>query len=508
MPHKHAPGPTIPPAWKRRDVVEPVGDSFSAVDAVGFYDWDVNVDKLSWDRGAEERFGVPAGSMSTYALWGALLEPEDLARISADIETAVRKRHARITYHYRFHRPDGEIRIFEGVGLCWYDGDGALSRLMGVVLDITRSEARRRALETSETKLRNIIETVPDAMIMIDAGGTIRDFNAAAERMFGYAAESVLGSNVARLMPASMQQIHNDAIGRYMSTGERKIIGKTRTLMACRADGREFPIELSVGEAVVGHERLFSGFIRDISERVDAQQRLDKLRAQYLRTARLTAMGTVAAGLAHELNQPLAASANFVAAAKLTAEAGLPTAELLGLLEEANKQIALAGDIIRRLRGFLAPGEQRAEPQDLAAVVEEAISLALPGLARQAVAQSIEIDEDAGRVVADRVQLLQVMVNLLRNAHDAMADTPRQAVGVGAVRVGGNVEISVTDSGPGFDPSLVGAIDHPLISTKGAGSMGLGLSICRRIVETWNGSLRIDNAPGGGGSVTFTVPSV
>lgn len=501
------PMPTFPPSHMRDDVVDPGRDSLRAVDAVGFVNWDIKRDVLHWDRDAEERFGTPRGSMKTFEQWAAFVHPDDVARIRRDLDEVVAKRHSRLAYHYRFRRPDGEVRIFEGESLCWFDESGALSRLMGVVLDITQNEAGRNALTKSEARLRSIMETVPDALIVIDARGTIRDFNAAAERMFGYAAEMVLGTNIARLMPASMQEAHHAAMGRYLRTGERRVIGLTRALIGCRADGEEFPLELNVGEVIVGNERLFTGFIRDISSRVEAERRLGALRAQYLRTARLTAMGTVAAGLAHELNQPLAASANFVAAAKLSAEAGVPVEHLTDLLEQAQKQIVLAGEIIRRLRGFLTTGEQRSERLELAGLVEEAAALALPGRERQDVALQFVPGDDAPLVLADRVQLMQVMVNLIRNGAAAMGDAKERQLVIDAELDGDFVRISVIDHGPGFDTALVGTVDQPVISTKGSEGMGLGLSICRRIIESWNGVLRISNMERGGGCVTFTVPA-
>lgn len=476
------------------------------VDAVGFVDWNVEAGKMVWDRGAEERLGVPSGSMSTFEEWASFVEPEDVARIREEVGQAIADQRDRIVYRYRFHRPDGETRLIEGVALCWYDGD-RLVRTSGVILDITRSEAARDALARSEAQLRTIIETVPDAMVVIDEQGIIRSFNGSAERMFGYAAAEMVGANISRLMPDAIASEHDDAIRRYLETGERRVIGRTRTLVARRADGREFPMELNVGEVTLADGRFFTGFVRDISERADATAQFEKLRQDYLRQSRLNAMGVVAAELAHELNQPLAASANFLAASRLMLDAGRSADDVAPMLDQAGAQVALVGDMIRRLRDFLSPGEHPGKPTRLADLAEEALALAFVGRDRSAYRLTCRCIGDPRDPIADRVQILQVLVNLIRNAADALACAPGSAIEIEARPAGDKVEISVSDNGPGFDPDLLGRLGISIISTKGQTGMGLGLTICRRIVESWNGELGFADRPEGGARVSFTVPA-
>jgi two-component system, LuxR family, sensor kinase FixL len=182
----------------------------------------------------------------------------------------------------------------------------------------------------SEAHLRSILSTVPDAMVVIDPRGTIRSFSAAAQRMFGYDESDVLGENVSMLMPSPDRERHDAYMDRYMATGERRIIGIGRLTTARRRDGTTFPIELAIGEARAGEERLFTGFIRDLTERQQTQRRLQDLQVELGHVGRVSAMGTLAAALAHELNQPLSAIATYMEAARdLLENPGPDTNELI-----------------------------------------------------------------------------------------------------------------------------------------------------------------------------------
>src|SRR5690606_22686780 len=164
----------------------------------------------------------------------------------------------------------------------------------------------------SAIHLRSILETVPDAMVVIDEKGRIISFSKAAERMFGFAEAELLGENVSALMPSPDRERHDGYLQRYLETGEKKIIGIGRLVTARRRDGTTFPMELSVGEATIGAERIFTGFIRDLTERQEAEKRLHTLQDELAHVSRVTAMGTLATSIAHELNQPLTAIANYV----------------------------------------------------------------------------------------------------------------------------------------------------------------------------------------------------
>ena len=276
---------------------------------------------------------------------------------------------------------------------------------------------------TDSALLQSILDTVPDAMVVIDSSGIVQSFSRAAERLFGYTGAEVIGRNVSLLMPSPYREQHDGYLERYMTTGERRIIGIGRVVVGLRKNGSTFPMELSVGEVKQGGNRLFTGFVRDLTERQLTQARLQELQNDLLHVSRLRAMGQMAAALAHELNQPLTATANYVRAAMrlLDAEA-LDKARIRQALKLASEQTLRSGEIIRRLRAFVARGEVTRQPQSVTKLIEEASALALVGAKERGITVRMEVAPDVPQVMADRVQVQQVLVNLMRNAIESMEE--------------------------------------------------------------------------------------
>src|SRR5579883_1912760 len=273
--------------------------------------------------------------------------------------------------------------------------------------------------------LRTILDTVPDAMVVIDERGTVQYFSSAAERLFGYRAEEVSGHNVKILMPAPYRQQHDGYLARYMTTGERRIIGIGRIVVGQRKDGSTFPMELSVGEAKTGERRLFTGFVRDLTERQQTERRLHELQDGLLHVSRLRSMGQMAAALAHELNQPLTATANYVRAAlRLIGTANPDLDRAREAMTHAVEQTLRSGEIIRRLRAFVARGEVSRQPENVAQLVEEATALGLVGAKERDIKVLLAVDPELPDAVVDRVQIQQVLLNLIRNAVEAMDGLP------------------------------------------------------------------------------------
>lgn len=359
----------------------------------------------------------------------------------------------------------------------------------------------------NESHLRSILDTVPDGMVVIDDIGRILSFSAAAERMFGYAEADLIGENVSTLMPSPDRERHDSYLEHYRETGERKMIGIGRITTARRRDGSTFPIELSVGEAETGGERVFTGFIRDLTERQQTELRLHDLQNEFAHVARVTEMGTLATSIAHELNQPLTAIANYVeAASELLSE---PTPERVAMIREALDECAAqsvrAGQIVRRLRDFISRGVSERQVVPLARLVNEASALALMSVD----SRSLELDVRIGQgklVVVDRVQIQQVLLNLIRNAVEAMEDSPFRRLAVTSRRADkGMVEVIVADSGPGLAPEVADRLFQPFLTTKAAG-MGVGLSISRTIVEAHEGRIWAEASDLGGTAFHFTLP--
>jgi len=368
----------------------------------------------------------------------------------------------------------------------------------------------RKALnrKDSEAHLRSILATVPDAMVVIEENGDILSFSAAAEKMFGYSEDEVLGRNVRMLMPSPDRERHDGYLGTYLATGKRKIIGIGRITTALRSDGSTFPIELAVGEAWIGDHRIFTGFIRDLTERQQAELRLQDLQSELAHVGRVSEMGTLASSLAHELNQPLAAIANYCEAARDLLDRASDPASLEMVreaLDEAAKQSIRAGQIVRRLRDFMSHGESERRLESLPKLVGEANALALVGSREHGIDVQIDLDPKAGEVFVDRIQVQQVLINLIRNAIDAMVESPRRSLRISTLKQDGMVRVTVSDTGTGISEPIAEQLFQPFVTSKKAG-MGIGLSICRTIVEAHGGRIWFKSEADGGTAFSFTLP--
>ena len=369
--------------------------------------------------------------------------------------------------------------------------------------------AALKDLEAREAHLQSILATVPDAMIVIDERGIMQSFSATAERLFGWTAAEAIGRNVSMLMPNPYRDGHDGYLARYMTTGERRIIGIGRVVVGERRDGSTFPMELSVGEMRSADRRFFTGFVRDLTERQATERRLQDVQSELVHVGRLTAMGEMASALAHELNQPLSAVANFVGgSARLIELDPIDRAKIRGALASAGEQALRAGEIIRRLRDFVGRGEAERRIESLPQLLEEAGALAMVGAKERGVRLLYAIDPGVDLVLADRVQIQQVVLNLMRNAVEAMEGEPRRDLTVGARPVEGDmVEVWVADSGHGISAEIADQLFQPFITTKQQG-MGVGLSISRTIIEAHGGRIWVEANPGGGAVFRFTLPGV
>ncbi|WP_342241151.1 PAS domain-containing sensor histidine kinase [Inquilinus sp. OTU3971] len=381
----------------------------------------------------------------------------------------------------------------------------------GVVVlhaEVTDARAAQATAEAREAHLRSILETIPDAMVVIDAQGLIQSFSSTAERLFGYTSEEVHGRNVNMLMPSPYREAHDGYLARYFATGERRIIGIGRVVVGRRRDGGTFPMELAVGEVSREGHSLFTGFIRDLTERQQTEARLQELQTELLHVSRLSAMGQMAATLAHELNQPLTAVTNYCQAMRrmLAGSAKPDLSRLREALELSAEQALRAGQIIRRLRDFVARGETEKHVEIVAKMVEEASALALVGAKEHGVKVHLTVDAKPRHVVVDKIQIQQVLLNLMRNAMEAMDGSTRRELEIAAVARGDVIEFAVIDTGPGLTPEVEAQLFQPFVTTKRHG-MGIGLSICRTIVEAHGGRLWTEPTPGGGATFRFSLPA-
>jgi two-component system sensor kinase FixL len=478
---------------------------------LGVFEWEVATGLFNWSPGTEQRMGLMPGSMPDYESWAALVEPSDLEVVMGVVERAVAVRAPRFSYRYRFIQANGDVRVVEGSSRAFYDDRGALLRTVGVILNVTAQEERETALREREAQLRSILDTVPDAMIVMDEQGVIRQFSAAAERLWGYRGEQVIGRDFTMLTPRADRDRNAAMLTQYVTTRQLSGVGDTIVATGEAADGRRFPLELRAGVARIDGHALFTMFVRDLTEKLAAEERLSELSAELAHVSRLSAMSELAADLAHELNQPLSAAANFLAAARMLIERGEDVERIGELLEMANGQTLRAGEIIRRLRDFMARGEVDIRPESVERTVRDAVELVLPGTGQFQIRVIFDFDEHAAWILADRIQIQQVLVNLLRNAVDALRNlrSDERVITIRSRKVTENiVEIEIADTGPGIADEVLAKLFSRFSTTKtDHGGMGIGLSISKRIIEAHGGELKAENRPGGAASFRFTLPA-
>jgi two-component system sensor kinase FixL len=379
---------------------------------------------------------------------------------------------------------------------------------------LRESDARFRSLveelNSREAHLRSILATVPDAMVTINERGSIQSFSATAERLFGFTADEVQGKNVSTLMPAPYRQEHDGYLSRYLTTGERSIIGVGRVVVGQRKDSTTFPMELSVGEVVLEGKRQFIGFVRDLTRRQEGERLLHEMQSELLHISRLSTMGEMASALAHELNQPLAAISNYLQGAKrlLSNSSEDRVSVIMNAMDKASEQAVRAGQVIHRLRDFVSRGETEKRIESIKKIVEEASALALVAAKDRSVQVMLQLDPSSDLVLVDKVQIQQVLLNLLRNALEAMQASERRELVVSTSPAENTmVVVDIADSGCGISPDVASRLFQPFVTTKRHG-MGVGLSISRTIIESHGGEITVEPNLGGGTIFRFTLRGV
>jgi two-component system sensor kinase FixL len=446
-----------------------------------------------WNRGAERIKGWTEAEIIGCD-FACFYPPDDVAAGKPQKDLARASALGRIEEESWRIRKDGSEFLANVTMTALRDDAGALRGFGKVIRDITDSKAAEAAITRREHHLRSILTTVPDAMIVMDERGTVSLFSAAAERLFGYAQGEVIGQNVGMLMP--------DVVG------VRQVTGDVRIEKARRKNRQVFPIELAVGEASIAGERIFTGFIRDLTTRQATERRMRELQSELVHVSRVSAMGTMAATLAHEINQPLTAIANYLEASRamIADRDDALLGEISEALELATAQSLRAGAIVRQLRAFVDGGDTGFQIERLDELVEEATSLGLLGAHEAGVKVTMTIAAGLDRVLVDRIQIQQVLVNLIRNSIQAMSgSTCKMLTLETAPDRAGWVKVTVADTGAGLEPAIRDRLFEAFATTKEDG-MGLGLSICRTIVEAHGGRIWAEGVATGGTAFHFCLP--
>ena len=347
-----------------------------------------------------------------------------------------------------------------------------------------------------------IVDEALDGIIVIDAMGTILSFNRAAAALFGYNPEEVIGQNVRMLMPEPYRSEHDTYLKSYLETGEGRIIGIGREVEGQGKDGSIFPMELNVAAVDQGDRRLFVGFIHDLSERRKFEARMQKLHAD-----RLDLIEHMAIGLAHELKQPLAAmSAYLNVVRRILKEPNFSNERVEEVLDKATDQVLRLSEIMDNVRQFMARGETDKTPHNLNDVIRTACEFTDAIAKESGVTTAVHLDAENDKVVVNRVQIQQVVVNLKRNAIEAMRGCAKRELTVSTHLVEGEmIRVDVADTGPGLPEAIKSKLFEPFTTTKPQG-LGVGLSISRSIIEAHHGKVWAEDNPGGGAVFSFVLP--
>ncbi|MEE8120422.1 MAG: PAS domain S-box protein, partial [Anaerolineales bacterium] len=382
---------------------------------------------------------------------------------------------------------------------------------MGTLLFIRVSNPIIHHLVESAAKIRAILDTAVDGIITIDERGMVESLNQAAERIFGFSASEVIGNNVNMLMPSPYREGHDDYLRHYRATGEKRIIGIGREVAGRRKDGSTFPMDIAVGEVQLSGKRLFPAAVRDVTDRKRAEKEAKERLNELAHASRVASMGEMASGLAHEINQPLAAIGSYAEACSLMLKSGVKNMDVLrDSLQEIAGQAQRAGDIVTRLRQFVKRTEVERSQVNINSLVCDVLELSKHDTSDQRIDVCLELDKQLPEVEINKTQIEQVMVNLVRNAIDAMelTEAGKRKLTVHTQRANTakpTIEVVVSDTGEGLAPGAADRLFDAFFTTKPDG-MGLGLAISHRIVEAHRGRLWATPNEEGGTTFQFTLP--
>lgn len=459
------------------------------------------------------RFNIACERLTRYAaseavgrkVWDFLIVDEEIDAARAAFEQS-RAKETPTHFVNTWKDKDGRLHPVEWSNKRICGLDGAVQYILASGHDLTDRRSREAALSESRAFLRSVIDASPVAIITMNERRQILTFSKQAEIAFGHKESEVIGKNINILMPEPDRTHHDDYVKRYLETGEKRIIGTARPIMAQRRSGEAFPAVLHVSE-FHHSERIFVGFVEDMSEQKAVERRLAETQTQLQHAGRLGAMGEIATSIAHELNQPLTAAASLAGAVALTLKKSEDerSAEAAGLLDDAIGEVRRASEIIRQMRAFVRKGKTARSLHDVNKVVEDAATIALVGADSYGVEVIKNFDKDIGAAQLDRLQIQQVVTNLILNAVDAMKGAPERRLTIATAKRDGEIEVSVEDTGPGIDEEAKKRLFEPFFTTKDEGT-GIGLSISKSIIDAHQGALFVNDGNFKGCKFVFRLP--
>lgn len=476
--------------------------------SIGSWEWNIRTDEMIWSEQTYRMSGVEPGlAVPSHRWFLAHIHPDDRPLVVEAIERALLGG-ASYDVEYRFVASDSSTRWVHGQGEVVFDGSGQPSRMLGTVLDITERKQAVTLLQESESRYRTLVENMQVGIALLDSDHNIVMTNAALATMFHKSAADFAGRKCFREFEGR-EGVCEHCLGcRAMITGRPQ----EADTVCVRDDGTCFPARLQAFPTYAA-DGVVSGWIEiveDITERKRAEEEARQRQAELAHVSRLNVMGELASGLAHELNQPLS---TILCGAELSLRLSQSETKAAGELTDVLRDVAAeaerAGQIIHRLRRFVSKRPGVRSTVDVNALVQETLKLANPDAMQHGVAVRLELADSMPAIQADSIQVQQVMLNLIRNAIDAMKapGMARRELRIQtATQDADTIEVAICDTGKGLDAEAIGRLFEPFFTTKPEG-MGIGLSISRSIVESHGGHLSATSNPDGGMTFRFTLPT-
>src|SRR6266536_2255358 len=469
---------------------------------LGLWLWNIRDDELWVTKQWRRLFGFAESEPVSFDRVLQVVHPDDRERMKQRVQHVLEHGGGEHESEYRITRPDGSTRWIAGYGGVELDERGKPAFARGVSRDIT-------GRKLAEEKFQLVLDAAPNAMIMVDSAGVITFANATATTVFGYSLSELIGRHIETLIPERFRERHVGDRKGFLSEPSSRAMGAGRDLFGRRKDRSEFPVEVGLNPIHTGQGLLVLASVIDITARKQAELEHQLQNMELARVGRVAVMGELAASLAHEVNNPIGAMvANASAGQRLIASGKIETKELDNLLADIVADGRRAGEIVQSIRNMVRKGKAHLSLIQINDAIDDLLRIVRADALRREVTVAAEVDSDGGQVLADRVQLLQVLVNLTLNAFEAMSamrpDARRLVVHAGC-NENGEIVVNVRDTGPGFPGGIVEQLFEPFFSTKAEGT-GMGLAIARSIVEAHGGTLSGENCDGGGACFTVRLP--
>ncbi|MEM9618927.1 MAG: PAS domain S-box protein [Pseudomonadota bacterium] len=462
-------------------------------------------DILRFNRASEKLTGYIADEVLGRKIWHFLILDEEISSVRSIFEKTIDKdAPTHFTNHWK--TKTGDRRLLAWSNKTIHNSNGCITGILATGLDITDSKAREKQLSQTRSYLQSIIDASPVAIITTNMCGEILSVSREAEHCFLCTESQVINSNINDLIPGFIDFFYNNGIKNCSKKSTNETINRTQPIVAKRLNGESFPATIHISEFINGAQILV-GFIEDKTQHQALERRLENTQLQLQHAGRISAMGEIASTIAHELNQPLTAAASLAGAVSLILKKGQCGAcrDATALLDDAVNEIRRGSEIIRQMREFLRMRKTAKSLHDLNQVIEEACVIALIGARSEGVNVDMNLADDIGTAPLDRIQMQQVIVNLVRNAIDAMHDVNEKTLTISTQKTDRSIAISVEDTGHGISEDINKRLFEPFVTSKEDG-MGIGLSLSKSIIDAHQGEITAKNKELGGCVFTVKLP--